>query len=142
MDKTNGCVPYSILTRCWTSLMFLWDRISCFRNNNCILDITSVDRQIEEESLDKSSKRRSCHDIYFCSHCFMELDLFFLSTVSNCSGLSKKSLFRNPQTLVEARKIISPVNYQVLGIVCIELYRLAFITGYFSKSCSLVVAKH
>jgi hypothetical protein len=122
--------------------MFLWDRISCPRNDNCILDIASVDRQIEEESLDKSSKRRSCHDIYFCSHCFMELDLCFLSTVSNCSGLSKKSLFRNLKTLAEARKIISSMNFQVLGIACIELYRLAFIIRHFINSYSLVVAKH
>lgn len=86
--------------------MFLWDRISCSRNNNCILGITSMDRQIEEESLDKSSKRRPCHDIYFCSHCFMELDLHFLSTVSNCSGLRKEPYSEIPKHMSRLEKYI------------------------------------
>ncbi len=48
-----------------------------------------MDKQIDEESLGNSSKHRPCDDIYFCLHCFMGLDRFFLSTFSNHAGLSK-----------------------------------------------------
>ncbi len=48
-----------------------------------------MDKQIDEESLDKSSKHHPCDDIYFYSHCFMGFDHFILSTFFNRAGLSK-----------------------------------------------------